>query len=154
MFAVFELDGLAGLQIDLTDAEFGAVCDYAFAGFREGRLGFGLDVFEIDGLQALFDVQLARFPVQALAAPVVDAVGGIRVLLNFEEQVAGIDSVQATGFEHHGLAGSDDGVGFQGLGFDSFYELLARYAFSQADDQCGIFPGFGHVPALGLGFAA
>ena len=77
MLVGFEGQLLAGLQVDLAEAELRGVRDDAFAGLGHRRLGFGFEVLEVDGFQAFLDMQVARLAVQAFSAPVIDSVGGV-----------------------------------------------------------------------------
>jgi hypothetical protein len=49
-------------------------------------------------------VEGAGLAVGAYAAPVADAIGGVAVLLDFEEEVAGADGVDAAGVDEVGVA--------------------------------------------------
>src|SRR5262249_37156345 len=67
---------------------------------HQGRL----EVVEVDASQGLLDVQFARFAVQTDAVPVEYAIGGIRILLNFENDQSRADSVNASAPQKHGVA--------------------------------------------------
>lgn len=64
----------------------------------------GGDVGEVDGSDGLFDMEVARFAIEAEAIPVEDAIGGVAVLLNFVDEEAGADGVKASGGDEKAIA--------------------------------------------------
>ena len=84
------------------DGEVFAVQDTVALRLGEDRL----DVLEIDAFQRFLHMEiagLARLGVDAVE--VVNPVGGVGVLLDFEDEVARADGVDASGGEEHDLAG-------------------------------------------------
>src|SRR5437016_1019261 len=59
------------------------------------------EILEVDALQRLFHVQLARFAVQSRPVPVENAVGRVRVLLDLKHHNAGADGMNAAARKEH-----------------------------------------------------
>lgn len=110
-----------------------------------------------DGVGGLLEMKFAGGAVGSDAAPVVDAVGGVGVLLDFEDEAAGVDGVDESAGDEDGVAGVDveaveklaggalgDGFGIGG-GIDAGFE---------AGVDAGAGVGVKDVPAFGFGFAA
>ena len=66
----------------------------------------GGDVGEVDGGEGLFDVEVARFAIEAESVPVEDAIGGVAVLLDLVNEEAGTDGVEASGGDEEAIAGA------------------------------------------------
>ena len=116
-----------------------------------------LEVIEINALKRFIDVKLARFAVETEAVPVENAVSGVGVLLNFENDVSGADGVQTATGQEHDVTGFDrnamDMVG-DGSVFDSGFKFGACDAAFESDKEVGFGRGVGDVPHFGLRFAA
>jgi hypothetical protein len=102
-------------------------------------------------------MESARISVQANTVPIEDAVGGVGVLLDFENDEARADGMDAPAGQEHGVAGFDlnpmEAVS-DGSGLDLLRELVASDTAFQADIKLGPGRGIGDVPHLGFGFAA
>ncbi|MPN49436.1 hypothetical protein SDC9_197057 [bioreactor metagenome] len=61
-------------------------------------------VHEVDRLDSLLDMKLARHAVGVDPPPVADPVSGVAVLLDFEDQVAAADRVQRAGGDEIGVS--------------------------------------------------
>ena len=91
------------------------------------------------------------------AVPVEDPVGGVGILLDFEDDEAGADGVDASAGEEHGIALGDvdavEAIGDGAVGNFAF-ELGAGDALTEADVERGAGFGLGDEPEFGLGLAA
>jgi ammonia channel protein AmtB len=76
------------------------VCEGFAVGVVHGRL----EVIEVDAGEGFFDVQVTWFSVESEAVPVEDAVGGVRVLLDFVDEETRADGVEAAGGDEDGFA--------------------------------------------------
>ena len=100
---------------------------------------------------------LAGLAVQAQAAVVVDAVGDIGRLLDFCDEAAAADGVDAPGRQEEDIsgmyivAGQDIGDGAVGH-FGGV--LLRSYLFGEAGQEVGAFIGRYNVPHLGFSLGA
>src|ERR1019366_3596518 len=148
--AVFDLEFALGEEVVLETALV-AGPDAVFAGVDEGPLDgeegalkdpfavrldeLRFEVVEADRGERLLAVQGAGAGLVIDAAPVVDAVGGVGVLLDFEDDVAGADGVDASAGQEHGVAlprmeGAEE-LGKFGRA-DGLFKLLAGDALFQA----------------------
>ena len=50
-------------------------------------------------------MQRARFSIRSLSIPIEDAIGRVAVLLNFDNEIAAADRVDAAARQKHGVAG-------------------------------------------------
>ena len=73
-------------------------------GFAPGTVHFRLGIREVDAGKGLGDVEVAGLAGGIGAVPVEDAVGGVRVLLDFVDEEAGPDGVEAPGLDEYGLS--------------------------------------------------
>lgn len=64
----------------------------------------GGNIGEVDGGEGLFDVEVARFAIKPESVPVEDTVGGVAVLLDFKDEEAGADGVEASGWDEEAIA--------------------------------------------------
>lgn len=114
-------------------------------------------VGEVHALEGLFDVEVARVAVGVGAIPIVDAVGGVGVLLDFEQHDARAEGVDASRWDEENVAafGGDavEKVGDVAL-FECVGEFLARDAAFESEINFGIRRGVGDPPHFGFGFAA
>lgn len=125
-------------------------------GFAVGGVHGGLEVVEVDGGEGLGDVELAGFAVEAVAVPIEDAVGGVRVLLDFVDEEAGTDGVEAAGGDEDGVAGDGEkGVDVIGDGAvgDGVFEVGTGGAVFEADVEACAGIAIGDVPHFGFGLA-
>ena len=53
------------------------------------------------------DVKLARFAVEADPAPIIDAIGGVGILLDFDQHDAGVDGVDPPRRNEEGIPGQN-----------------------------------------------
>ena len=83
------------------------------AGAGDARNGA---VHEVDAFECLFDMQFAWFTVGSDPSPVADAVGGVAVLLDLQQKIAGADGMDAAGGDEIGIAG--EGIEHLKLCFD------------------------------------
>ena len=134
-------------------AEVGAVGDGAGGDVVEGRG----EVVEVGGEEGFFEVEFAWLAVEAGAVPVEDAVGGVAVLLDFDDEVALADGVEAS-------AGDEDAVAVVGgkdvealLDFAVAELLFERFA-GRAGGESGVDAAAGvageEIPDFGFGFTA
>ncbi len=82
---------LASLEVDLLDDEVLAGGE----GVSLGLVHAGLEVVKVDGGHRFLDVEVACFAIESHAVPIKDAVGGVGVLLDFVDEEAGPDGVEA-----------------------------------------------------------
>ena len=106
-----------------------------------------------DRAKRLLHVELAGLAVQAGAAPVVEAVGGVGVLLDLEDQVARVDRVDLPAVDEDRVARGDrdpvHAVLRRPLG-ERLREGLAGDPALQADEERGPGRRVRDVPVLGL----
>ena len=116
----------------------------------------GGDVGEVDGGEGLFDVEVARFAIEAESVPVEDAIGGVAVLLDLVDEEASADGVEATGGDKEAIAGARiedvDEVGGGAIG-EGCEEGLAGDTGVEASVDFGSGFGMGDEPHFGFGFA-
>src|SRR5258708_2495970 len=63
----------------------------------DGRpLLLGFKILEVDANERFLDVELARLAVESDAAPIINAVGGIGVLLDLDQHDTRVNRMQAT----------------------------------------------------------
>ena len=91
-----------GFEIDLADPELRALGEDALADVGKAGLWLWFVFAEVNRLQALLEMQLARPAFAPCTATVGDAAGGAEVPLNFENQVAGVDGTQPARLQPHG----------------------------------------------------
>lgn len=135
------------------DVEMGAVDEGLAGGLLEG----GLEVGEVDGAEGLWEVELAGLAIEAGAAPIEDAIGGVAVLLDFDDEVAGADGVDAAAGDEDEIAGGDGDAmdcGVGGAGLDGGLKRGAGDAVTKAGEDAFAAIVFEDVPHLGLGLAA
>ena len=146
-------DGSGGAAAE-ADFEVGAGDEKAI-GVR-GLEGGG-DVGEVDGGEGLFDMEVARFAIEAESIPVEDAIGGVAVLLDFVDEKAGADGVEASGGDEEAIAGARmedvDEVGGGAIG-EGCEEGLAGDTGVEASVDFGSGFGMGDEPHFGFRFAA
>ena len=89
------------------------------------------------------------------AVPIKDAVGGVGVLLDFKQDNAGAQGVDAAAGKEHGVAGFDrdamETVG-DGLVGEVFEEFVACDTVFEADKEFGAGIGVGDVPHFSFWF--
>jgi hypothetical protein len=145
-------DGSGGAAAE-ADFEVGAGDEEA-VGVR-GLEGGG-DVGEVDGGEGLFDMEVARFAIEAESIPVEDAIGGVAVLLDLVNEEAGADGVEAAGGDEKAIAGARmedvDEVGGGAIG-EGCEEGLAGDTGVEASVDFGSGFGMGDEPHFGFGFA-
>ena len=98
-------------------------------------------------------MQLPRPAVEAHAAPVVDPVGGVGILLDLEDQVAAVDRVQLPAAYQNRIARGDreamDALLQRARG-EGRGKGLARDAAAQAHDEVRARLALGQIPVLSL----
>ena len=122
-----------------------------------GLIHFWFKVIEVDTLQRFSDVEGPQFTVQSDSVPIEGAVGCIRVLLDFEDQHAGSNGMQASRGNDDGLSGTGaHGVHrlIDGSFPDGGFELFTGYPVPETQVESGVRESFRDVPHLRLGFAA
>jgi len=154
-----ESEGFVGSEFYQFDRKQRITDEQAFAcGAALDKWGIdqaGFEIVEGDAGQGLFDVEFTRFAIQADAIPIEYAIGGVRVLLDFENDEAAAKGVNAAAGEEHGVAGFDfDAVEAfsDGATGDFFFELLAGDATFEADEEFSAGLGVRDVPEFGFGF--
>jgi hypothetical protein len=65
----------------------------------------GFEIIEIDRLKRFVHMQLPWLPIQTQAVPIKDSVGGIAVLLDFENDVSRINRVQSSAWKQDKFIG-------------------------------------------------
>ena len=145
-------DGSGGAAAE-ADFEVGAGDEEA-VGVR--GLEGGSDVGEVDGGEGLFDMEVARFAIEAESIPVEDAIGGVAVLLDLVNEEACADGVEAAGGDEEAIAGARmegvDEVGGGAVG-EGCEEGLAGDTGVEASVDFGSGFGMGDEPHFGFGFA-
>lgn len=145
-------DGSGGRAAE-ADVEVGAGDEEAIGVW--GLEGWG-DVGEVDGGEGLFDMEVARFAIEAESIPIEDAIGGVAVLLDFVDQEASADGVEASGGDEEAIAGARmedvDEVGGGAIG-EGCEEGLTGDAGVEASVDFGSGLGVGDEPHFGFGFA-
>ncbi len=63
----------------------------------------GSNIVPVDDVHGLFDVQFSRFSVVADTTPIIHAIGGIGVLLDFEKKASFADGMSASSRDEHGV---------------------------------------------------
>ena len=81
-----------------------------FGTVRPGRLKVGLDIVKIDGCEGFLQMQLSGGAIESEASPVVDPVGGIGILLDFQDDRTASDGVKASGGNEHAIAAVNGNV--------------------------------------------
>jgi hypothetical protein len=142
--------GLAWLgQIPFLHAEVRAINDRFTFRVLEG----GLEILEVDGLQRLVDVKLARFSIEADAVPIEDAVGGVAILLNLDDDISSADCVDAAAGDEDAIPGayldSMNGL-LHGADRESLLESVPRDTGAQAGEDVAIAVTIEDVPHFGL----
>ena len=117
------------------------------------RSGGGFKVGEVNGCQRLRDVQ---FPT---AIPIIDPVRRVRVLLDFDDNQAGVYRMESSRRNKETFAGMNREAVKTFLKRcaalrDRLFKLLARHAAPQAGNKMGIGRGIEDVPHFGFRFAA
>ena len=111
---------------------------------------------ELDYLQCFFDVQVARLALRVAAIVIVDAIGDVRVLLDFAEDEAAADGVRGAGGNEDGIARAHRNVFEQILGgavHDGALEFFSGDAGLQADEDFRAFARAKGVPHFRLAAA-
>ena len=130
------------------------------AAFDGWPLLFRFVILEIDTDERFAGVELARFAVETDPAPIIDAVGGIGVLLDFDQHDAGIDGVNPTRRNKERISRQhlesvdvvDDGLRILDA-FERAHEIGAAGAPAEPGDEMRVLIGFEHVPHFGFRFA-
>jgi hypothetical protein len=115
-----------------------------------------LVVAEADRRHGLLAMERAWPALVVDPAPVIDAVGGVGVLLDLEDEIAGADGMDASAGQEHRLAllGLERAEQAGELGrADGLLELLPRYAVLQAHVDFCLGRGLQEVPHFGLRLA-
>ena len=133
--------------------EMGAGCEDVITGIFHARL----DVVEIDASEGLLNVEVAGLTVGPHAAPVVHAIGGVRVLLDFMNEKSCADGVEPAGLDEKGIAGfGRDGmheIGNRAVS-NRLLEFFTGCTVFQSDVEFGTWEGICDEPHFGLWFAA
>ena len=82
-------------------------------------------------------MELTRQPVEPDPAPVVNAISGVGILLDLQNQNPGVDRVHLPAAHENGIAGRHSKVmhaRFDGVVPNRAFELRARDAAREADD--------------------
>lgn len=146
-------DGFAGAEVEAVGAEELAGGEGGAGGWGEG----GFEIVEVDAGEGLGDVEFAWVAIEAGAVPIEDAVGGVRVLLDFVDQESRADGVEAAGGDEDGVAGGGgEGVDEVGDGavVDGLFEIGAGDAGFEAGVEFRAGIAIGDEPHLRFGFAA
>jgi len=100
---------------------------------------------------------LRAFAVEADTVPIEDAIGGVGVLLDFENHVAGTQGMNPAAGEKHDVARLD-GEAVEAIGdsaiVDFGFEFFWSDAAFKADEQIRVGRCLGDIPHFGLGLAA
>ena len=141
------------------------ICGELAAGGQDGPLGAIFRVAgqgsslsavgrtKMDGLESLFEVQFAGLAIAAQAAPVVDAVGQVAVLLNFGQHNPAADGMDGSGRNEHRRARLDGEPVQQGFDAAAGYGMSEGFAADrgvEAADQLAAGIGLEDVPHFGL----
>jgi len=124
----------------------------------------GFIILKVDARERFADLKFARFPVEADAAPIIDAVGRVGTLLNFDQHDTRVDGMQAARGNKEGVARQNgeavDAI-FKCLrlvfmlrgSFQDAHEISPRNTAPQPGNEVRILLGFEQAPHLGFGFA-
>jgi len=102
-------------------------------------------------------MQFTRLAIESVAVPVKDPIGGVAVLLNFNNQESLADRMETATRDEDALSGVGGGAmeGFlDGTVFQGFFKLLALHALLQSGVDGGTLGCVEEIPALGFGFAS
>ena len=114
-------------------------------------------IIKIDALQCLHYMQLSRLASCGIhAVPIEHAIGGVAILLDFNEHVAGPHGVKTASWKEHGVArfnGNLVNVIRPCSGAQRLFEPIACYGFAESQKKLCIRIGSGHVPELGFWLA-
>src|SRR5204863_914776 len=102
-------------------------------------------------------MQLSRLASRLVdAVPIEYAIGGVTVLLDLDQHIAGADGVETSSGEKNGLAGLDrncvNKIGDSAVA-DSLLKLIARDSQAKSGQKFGPGDREGNVPKFGLRFA-
>ncbi len=101
-------------------------------------------------------MELAWLSVESGSVPVKDAVGRVGILLNFVDEEAGADGVEAAGGDEDGFAGRrlhDVDFVFNGAVVDGVFERLLGRSRFESDVEFRLRVTVGNVPHFSFGFA-
>ena len=127
---------------------------------KEARLDVGEgrgEVVEVGGEQGFFEVEGAGLAVEAGAVPIEDAVGGVAVLLDFHDEVAFADGVEASAGDEDAVTlagGKDVEAFFDGAIAEFFLERCAGGAGGESGVDAAAGIAGEEIPHFGLGLAA
>ena len=119
--------------------------------------GRGLEIGKVGGDKRFLDVEFARLAVEAGAVPVEDAIGGVAVLLDFDNDIARADGMEASAGDEDAVAGFHrDSVErfLDAAGPQEVFEFFPGHAFFESGVDGGTGLGIGEIPHLRLGFPA
>src|SRR4029077_18518415 len=117
----------------------------------------GSHVIEIDALQRLIHMKLSSLTLIIDSVPIENAISGVAVLLDLDQDVSAADGVKSPGRQENGVPVlRPDRVNTIGDSsrMKGVLELIARHRFSEANENFGIRFRRKNIPKFGLGFAA
>ena len=96
------------------------------------------------------------FAISREPIPIEDAIGGVAVLLDLDNEITGSNRVQPAAWEKQRVARPNrDAMNMRGdiAALDGLNEAVTGRRISQSDKQLGVLGGIGNIPKLGLRFA-
>ena len=114
------------------------------------------DIGEIDALERLIDMELSRLAFVIASVPIEHAIGGVTVLLDLDQHIAGANGMETSSGQKNGVAGLDRNcVGEIGdsAAAHSLLKLISRDSLAKSGQQFGAGDREGNVPKFGLRFA-
>ena len=119
--------------------------------------GIWLEIIKIGTLKRFFDMQCAWCAVETDAPPVINAVSGVGVLLNLQNEIAATDGVDPPAGDKNRFACMHLHAvheWFEIVVLQARFEVCAGHAIFEAGHECGLWRGVDDIPDLGLRFAA